>query len=188
MNLNGIKNELIGDLIKREGDYVNDPTDRGGETKYGITQGVARLNGYFGDMKDLPYDLAKKIYTGKYWNSLELDLIYTISPKLAISIFDYGVNSGTSRAAKVFQRCLNVMNNKSKYGYDLHPDGIIGNITIGRYQDYLYDRGAIGEEILLNTYNAMRMSFLVSICENDTSQRKYAYGWLKRVNELLEDY
>lgn len=34
--------QYLDDLIKREGGYVNNPADRGGATKYGITEAVAR--------------------------------------------------------------------------------------------------------------------------------------------------
>ena len=30
--------EIIEQILKHEGGYVNDPNDRGGETKYGITK------------------------------------------------------------------------------------------------------------------------------------------------------
>ncbi|MFX8535331.1 glycosyl hydrolase 108 family protein, partial [Acinetobacter baumannii] len=51
--------QYLDELIKREGGYVNNPADRGGATKYGITQAVARTNGFKGSMKDLPLDVAK---------------------------------------------------------------------------------------------------------------------------------
>ncbi len=54
--------QYLEELIKREGGYVNNPADRGGATKYGITEAVARANGYKGNMKDLPLDVAKSIY------------------------------------------------------------------------------------------------------------------------------
>lgn len=54
--------KYLDELIKREGGYVNNPADRGGATKYGITEAVARTNGYKGNMKDLPRDVAKAIY------------------------------------------------------------------------------------------------------------------------------
>lgn len=61
--------QYLEELIKREGGYVNNPADRGGATKYGITQAVARENGWNGNMKDLPLEFAKvfiKNNTG--WN------------------------------------------------------------------------------------------------------------------------
>ena len=59
----------LNELIEREGGYVNDPADRGGATKYGITEAVARAHGYKGHMRDLPKDLAKTIYRKTYWTN-----------------------------------------------------------------------------------------------------------------------
>lgn len=52
--------KYLDELIKREGGYVNNPADRGSATKYGITEAVARTNGFKGNMKDLPLDVAKR--------------------------------------------------------------------------------------------------------------------------------
>ena len=38
--------ELIDELIEREGGYANHPADRGGPTRFGITEAVARAHGY----------------------------------------------------------------------------------------------------------------------------------------------
>ena len=43
---------LIEALIEREGGYVNHPADRGGPTRFGITEAVARAHGYRG--RDAP--------------------------------------------------------------------------------------------------------------------------------------
>ncbi|ENV93784.1 hypothetical protein F937_03185 [Acinetobacter calcoaceticus ANC 3680] len=54
--------QYLDELIKREGGYVNNPADRGGATKYGIIEAVARANGFKGNMKDFPLETAKAIY------------------------------------------------------------------------------------------------------------------------------
>ena len=46
--------ELIDDVIGREGGYSNHPADRGGPTRWGITEAVARAHGFAGDMRDFP--------------------------------------------------------------------------------------------------------------------------------------
>ena len=48
------ESELIDALIEREGGFVANPVDRGGPTRYGITEAVARAHGYAGDMAALP--------------------------------------------------------------------------------------------------------------------------------------
>ena len=54
--------DVIEEVLRREGGYVNDPSDAGGATNFGITQATARQNGYTGDMRALPRALAKEIY------------------------------------------------------------------------------------------------------------------------------
>lgn len=48
-----IKAEIINEIINSEGGYVNDPSDSGGETKYGITFATARSCGITKQIEDL---------------------------------------------------------------------------------------------------------------------------------------
>ena len=41
-----LKEKIISEIIRIEGGYVNDPSDSGGETRYGITKAVALENNY----------------------------------------------------------------------------------------------------------------------------------------------
>jgi lysozyme family protein len=50
--------QLIDELIAREGDFVDHPADIGGPTRWGITQAVARRHGYTGEMHALPRHMA----------------------------------------------------------------------------------------------------------------------------------
>lgn len=59
--------QLIDDVIAREGGYTNHPADRGGPTRWGITQAVARAHGFAGDMRVFPRDEAAAIYRRVYW-------------------------------------------------------------------------------------------------------------------------
>ena len=50
-------------LLGHEGGFVDHPKDPGGATRYGITQRVARANGYVGDMRNFPLSEAmQKLY------------------------------------------------------------------------------------------------------------------------------
>lgn len=90
-----IFNKLIGPLLNREGGYVNDPHDTGGETKYGI---AARFNPGI-DIKNLTLDKAKDIYYKKYWLASGAD---KIADPLARELhFDAAINQGVG-AAKWF--------------------------------------------------------------------------------------
>ena len=58
---------LIDGLLEREGGFVNNPADKGGLTCFGITEAVARANGYRGAMRQLPQNEAAAIYRRLYW-------------------------------------------------------------------------------------------------------------------------
>ena len=66
------KKDIINHVIEIEGGYVDDPSDSGGETNYGITKAVARRYGYAGHMRDLPREVAYQIYEA---NSFENEII-----------------------------------------------------------------------------------------------------------------
>lgn len=130
--------KYIDDLIKREGGYVNNPNDRGGATNYGITEAVARVNGWKGPMRDLPLDLAKQIYKQQYWINPRFDQVNTLSPLIAEELLDTGVNCGVAFAKPLLQRALNLLNNQGKGGWpDLAVDGIYGSATLGALKSFL---------------------------------------------------
>ena len=115
---NSLFEKFFDDLLVAEGGYSNNPNDSGGKTRFGITEKVARANGYEGHMKELPVALAKEIYKAKYWDVLLLDDIRDDCPTLCLKLADIGVNLGIKQAAFFLQRLLNVMNNRGK----LYPE------------------------------------------------------------------
>lgn len=46
--------QTIEGILGKEGGYVDHPSDKGGPTRWGITQTTARAHGYTGDMRNLP--------------------------------------------------------------------------------------------------------------------------------------
>lgn len=155
-------------VIGIEGGYVNDPTDRGGETKYGISK---RAYPHL-DIKNLSLEKAKKIYYRDYWkkSGAEKALIY----KLAEELFDTGVNMGTGIARKFLQEALNLMNRNARNFPDLVVDGIIGPATISAYKK-------VDDRVLVKVLNGLQFCRYKLICERDSSQEKYFNGWMKRV-------
>ncbi|HAV5510577.1 TPA: hypothetical protein MW699_003241 [Acinetobacter baumannii] len=171
--------QYLDELIKREGGYVNNPADRGGATKYGITQAVARENGYKGNMKDLPLDVAKAIYRKNYWTLPRFDQVNTISSAVAEELLDTGVNCGINFAKPLLQRALNLLNNQGKAGYaDLKVDGVYGSNTLGALKTYLAKRGKEGEKVLVRVLNIMQGQRYIEICERNPSQEQFFYGWI----------
>lgn len=171
--------QYLNELIQREGGYVNNPADRGGPTKYGITEAVARTNGFKGNMKDLPLDVAKSIYRKNYWTAPRFDQVNIISSSVAEELLDTGVNCGTCFAKPLLQRALNLLNNQGKAGFpDLTVDGIYGTATLSALRTYLAKRGKEGEKVLLRVLNIMQGQRYIEICERNRSQEQFFYGWI----------
>ena len=182
--MNALKNRLIEELIEREGGYGNDPTDRGGETMYGITLKTARAHGYQGEMALLPYEMAFHIYQSTYWAPLKLDEVSQHSETLTEQLFDFGINSGVPRAAKALQTTLNVMNNRQTLFADLNADGIFGSRTLTALEQFLAHRKRKGLQVLTESVRGLRIAFCINIAVNDESQEKYQFGWITRIVEL----
>jgi len=98
--------ELIDELIEREGGYISHPADKGGPTRFGITEAVARAHGYRGAMAGLPRDEAVAIYRRLYWLRPRFDQVAERAPRLAVELFDTGANMGPGVAATFLQRAL----------------------------------------------------------------------------------
>lgn len=182
--MNQFKSNAIFQLIRREGGYVNDPTDRGGETNYGITVKTARAHGYTGAMRDLPYETAVKIYEAIYWQPLKLDEIQQISEALVTQLFDFCVNSGAGAAGRSLQRALNVLNNAQTLYPDLAEDGVLGSKSLAALQAYAAHRKQTGLKVMVEAIRAQRITFCIDIAANDESQEKYSFGWLQRIVNL----
>ncbi|WP_284084733.1 glycoside hydrolase family 108 protein [Acinetobacter nosocomialis] len=169
----------IDELIKREGGYVNNPNDRGGATNFGITEAVARVNGWKGPMRDLPLDLAKQIYKQQYWINPRFDQVNTLSPSIAEELLDTGVNCGVAFAKPLLQRALNLLNNQGKGGWpDLAVDGIYGSATLGALKIFLAKRGKDGEKVMFKVLNIMQGQRYIEICERNPTQEQFFYGWI----------
>jgi typhoid toxin secretion A len=175
-----LKTKLITNLLLIEGGYVDDPSDSGGETNFGITEYVARKYGYEGAMKDLPRETAVEIYDARYIEKLRIEEISIIAgDKIAEELFDTGVNMGVARAGEFLQRGLNVLNNQSKLYPDLLVDGGIGGKTLSALHAFIDKRKEEGKTVLHSMLNSLQGSFYVQLGERRVKDEKFMYGWFK---------
>lgn len=93
----------LKEILKHEGGYVNHPSDPGGETNYGITKATAKANGYTGSMRSIPMSVVERIYAGKFWNT-PYYTGDTLAAGVDLATFDFGVNSGPSRAGSYLKK------------------------------------------------------------------------------------
>lgn len=177
--------QLLNDLLAREGGYTDNPADRGGPTNFGITEQVARAHGYVGDMRDLPRDTAAAIYRQLYWEAPHFYDISLRYPALAAELFDIGVNMGPKRAATMLQRTLNVLNRGASDYPDINADGDFGAISLHALDGYRARRGADGEKVLLSAVGCLRGCAYVGIAEANPSQEVFEYGWLGRNLQVM---
>lgn len=150
-------------LITHEGGFANRPLsdDPGGATMYGVTEKVARANGYTGAMQDFSLAQAKDIYRRQYWDACKCD---QMPEAVRYPLFDAAVNSGPGQAAKWLQSAAGVKS-----------DGAIGQMTLSAVQ--LADPDRLAKQML-----GKRLSFMTGLPNWSANAR----GWSRRVASILE--
>lgn len=171
--------KIIDRTIGVEGDYSNHPSDRGGPTRWGITQAVARANGYFADMRHYPRDKAVSVYLRRYWQQPSIDAVGTVSMPIAEEMFDTAVNMGATWPALFLQKALNGLNAQGKHYADIAEDGDIGPATITALKAFIAKRGADGEKVMLTALNVLQGARYFEIVTKRRQNEDFLYGWLK---------
>jgi lysozyme family protein len=111
-NLTGPFETAVDFILDVESGLVDDPSDPGGLTKFGISQrAYPSLN-----IRDLTIDGAKALYRKDYWNLCSCD---KLPAGIAVVLFDAAVNQGIGASIRMLQTSVNVT-----------PDGVIGPTTI----------------------------------------------------------
>lgn len=163
----GVREGLIKTAAQRKAvGYVNDPSDRGGETKYGI---AANANPDL-DIKTLDWDAACRVYYKRYWVPADCNEISSVAPRLAVLHFDGCVNHGISRASKFLQQAVNASS-----------DGDIGPATLTALSVYMKLHS---EAVICNKICDLREQFYRDIVSRNPSQQKFLKGWLRRISEM----
>lgn len=156
--------DALARLFAHEGGYGHHPSDPGGPTKYGITladyAAFKRRKVTAGDVKAMPLGDAKAIYRDKYWSALRCS---ELPAGLDYAVFDYGVNSGIGRAARVLRRLLSLPDGKA-----IVTDEVIAAAT------------ARDSAALVNALCDERLRFLKSL----RTWPVFGKGWGRRVAEV----
>jgi lysozyme family protein len=151
--------EAILKTLANEGGakYTEDPADRGGATKYGISQrAYPQL-----DIRNLTEAQARDIYKRDYWDRVRGDDI--VSQAIAENIFDTCVNMGVRTGSRLAQLALG-----------LKPaDGVIGSQTLAKIN-------ATDETLFLAAYTIAKVARYAHLCNRDRNQQRYLLGWINR--------
>lgn len=167
----------IRNTIKLEGDkFTNHPADRGGPTKYGVTQ-TTYAKYFQGSVENCTFDQAYMIYLKEFWINPKLDQIDAIDSQLAYRLYDWGVTSSPRRSIAALQRALNVLNNQGKDWPDMVVDGIIGPATLSALRALVSKRGADGLRVIRGMVQSQQSMYYMEIAERNPSQEIFEYGW-----------
>ena len=167
---------ILDDVIRREGRrFTSDPADRGGPTKFGITQ--ATLSAWRGsqvtadDVRRLAEAEARDIYQRRYVEGPGFD---TLPDPLRAQVVDDGVLSGPRTAVRDLQRASTLG------GERIAVDGRLGPQTRAAVERC----GARVTHARLIQVRAERIARLV---QRDPAQARFLRGWLRRVTAFVED-
>lgn len=175
---------IIDRVIAAEQGYVDHPDDNGGPTNWGITEAVARANGWLGPMQDMPVTVARSIYRKRYIAEPQFDKVALLDEAVGLELVDTGVNMGPARAALFLQRCLNVFNMRGSRYADVFVDGRIGPVTLDALKAFLRWRGHQGSKVLCKALNCVQGERYIEIAERDERQESFTYGWFASRIEL----
>jgi len=158
-------------LVFEGSKYTCSPVDKGGPTRFGVTQTVYdayRTNKGLTtqSVKDITIQEVQDIYYVGYWVSAKCQ---GMPGKLSIAVFDTTVNSGKGRSIKILQQAIGAT-----------VDGIIGQETLQKLK-------SLDETVVANKYLDTRESFYHAIVDHDNSQSVFLNGWLRRA-KFLRDY
>lgn len=175
-------------IYGNEGDYVDNPHDRGGKTRWGVTEVVARQFGYNGAMSAFPKHCgaeapvcADLVYTTAYIDHPGYRPMAAIEPAVLDELVDSGAVNGVSRSSQWFQQALNQW-----CGAKLKVDKQVGPGTIGAYRICQARLGVTPAcVVMLNGMDAKQADFFRAIVAGNPSQRVFLKGWLAhRINNV----
>ncbi len=153
--------EAVAVVLDHEGGYVDDPTDKGGETKYGISKrSYPSLN-----IAELTKEDAEAIYHRDFWEAQPYKQINDI--QIVTKLFDLSINVGSKTANKIMQRALRAT------GHRVNEDGVLGSQT-------LIAINSADASDLLAALKSETAGYYRAIAEAHPKQEKFLKGWLNR--------
>lgn len=179
--------EIAKEIVAREGGYVNDPSDPGGATNYGVTLGTLRRLGLdlnrdgvvsARDLRLVSPDQAAEIYVSQYFKAPKLDQLPAV---VQAPVFDMQVNAG-AHAIRILQELLGRM------GHPVAVDGVLGPQTIAAAQA----AAARDPQLFVDAYGIARRNYYYDLADRRPTSRKYATtraggkgGWILRAEAFI---
>lgn len=146
----------------RDDGGINDiASDRGGLTKFGISQRAFPNT----DIASLTLEQAIRLYHLHYWRPIHGD---ELAPGINLMMLDAAVQHGVASAAEMLQRKLGTQ-----------ADGIIGPNT-------LRELLTLPSSTVIARLSVGRGRKYARICANDPSQKPNLEGWYNRLEHVTE--
>lgn len=147
----------------KSGGYTNDPSDSGGETKWGISKRAhPELN-----IKALTFTEALNVYEEQYWKE---SYDHILSNRIAFKLFDMGVLIDVSKASRILQKAI------KDCGLLIRVDGNVGPITIAAINSLM------DEDLLYSKFINRLEAHFKRIAFFKPKNKKYLSGWLRRLS------
>lgn len=155
-------------LIGHEGNFTEDPKDRGnwttgvigkGQCK-GTKYGISAMTYPDLDIRNLTLDQAKAIYKRDWWDRINADDLHSA---IVFQVWDFAVNAGMGTAKRKLQKAVNVA-----------EDGIIGPMTIKAIKK-------VDLNDVLMKFNAAKLKHYTSL----STWQRYGKGWTNRTADQL---
>jgi lysozyme family protein len=154
-------------VLKEEGGFVHDPNDYGGMTNLGVTahtwEAWTSKPATEAIMRALTPDIVAPMYRHNFWDAVCGE---QLGAPAALLMFDFGVNAGPARAAKLLQGIVGGAR-----------DGLIGPVTLRAVQAYV---ASVGMAKLIANYAEARRDYYRGL---DRFIR-FGGGWLARVARM----
>ena len=171
---------IVVSIFSVEGGYSNDRNDPGGPTHRGVTEVVARDNGYRGDMRDLSAEQAADIYTSQYILKPGYGPIVEADFYLAEEIIDTAVNAGPGRASRWFQESLNHLNRRELDYPDIVEDGRVGPATLAAHRALQRKRGnKLACQLLVKLMDAKQAGHYMRLGGKNSKFETFIPGWTR---------
>jgi lysozyme family protein len=158
----------VARVLADEGGYVCDPSDPGGETRFGISRRAYPAL----DIRDLTREQAVAIYFRDYWRGRRYG---ELPGAVAEKVFDLAVNAGPENAVRCLQRALRAC------ARAVADDGELGPVTIDAA------RAAAPDSLLaaLRSETAGHYRLLAALWpgEHGGARCEFLTGWLNRAYE-----
>lgn len=177
---------IIAAVVAVEGGFVDHKNDPGGKTNHGITEKVARENGYIGDMRKLPKETAIEIYRKDYITTPGFEPFLELSPAVAKELVDTGVNTGPARPARWLQVSLNSMSQQGSLYPLIEVDGKIGPATVASYRALQKARGPVQAcHLIIKSLDAQQGQYYLTISQSNPKLQSFTAGWfLHRIGNV----